>query len=42
MQASKKNGSRLSLRAIDRVPKWAWLQVAVTSPAVASYSDDVM
>ena len=28
--------------AIDRVPKWAWLQVAVKSLVVASYSDDLI
>ena len=28
--------------SIDCVPKWAWLQVAVTSQAVVSYSDDIM
>ena len=27
--------------SIDRVPKWAWLQVAVTSRARCQYSDDV-
>ena len=27
--------------SIDRVPKWAWLQVAVTSQARHRYSDDV-
>ena len=32
---------RRPLPAIDLVPKWAWLQVAVTSRARRRYSDDV-
>ena len=31
----------LSLIPIDHVPKWVWLQVAVTSRARRPYSDDV-
>ena len=31
----------LSLIPIDRVSKWAWLQVAVMSRARRPYSDDV-